>query len=218
MSGTLWTGSALVLVLAASSGAGAAADGQAPTVITFDAAHAGALPPDFRALSSDEREPGRWQIGRVDGLAVLSQTDLGRRGYRLAILPEVRARDVLVGARLRMGRGDRAAGVAWRVQNAHNYYAARLDFERREVVLYKFVGGNRVRLAGTSGIRLDADDWHELLVEHQEDKIRVWLNGVPVAADRDGGVREPGAVGLWMPGDGTAHFARLWYGPLAHGR
>ena len=217
MSGRTSAGTVITLIIVA-AGFSLAAEGQAPTVVTFDAVKPGTLPSGFRALSSNAREPGKWEAGKIAETRVLSQTDLGRRGYRLAILQDVQARDVTVGVRLRTGQGDRAAGVAWRVQDADNYYAARLDFESREVVLYKFVGGNRVRLAGTSGIRVDADTWHELLVEHDDDKIRVWLNGVPVASDRDGSLREAGSVGFWMPGDGTAHFSRLWYGPVPRGR
>jgi hypothetical protein len=199
-----------MLVLAVPHGSG----GDGPTAVTFDAVKPGSLPAGFRPLSSSQREPGRWQVTNVDAVAALTQTDLGRHGYRLAVLENVTMRDVRVGVRLRVGRGDRAAGVAWRVQNPQNYYAARLDFESRAVVLYKFVGGNRIRLSALSGIRLDADAWHELVVDHEDTKIRVWLNGVPVASDEDDGLRTPGRLGFWMPGDGTAHFSKLWYQPL----
>lgn len=203
-----------VLLLAAPYRAG----GEQPTIVTFDGAKAGSLPAGFRAMSSSDQEPGRWEVGKVGPLAVLSQSEIGRRGYRLAILQDVRMRDLSVGVRVRVGDGDRAAGVAWRVQNPDNYYAARVDFDRREVVLYKFVGGNRIRLAGVSGLRLDAGAWHDLLVEHEETRIRVWLNGIPVASSRDGSLRDAGRIGFWMPGDGTAHFSRLWYQPLPRDR
>lgn len=192
--------------------------GESPTIVTFDRAKAGSLPAPFRPMSSAEREPGRWEVVQVGSVLALSQTDLGRRGYRLAVLGELKLRDLSVGARLRVGKGDRAAGVAWRVQNPQNYYAARLDFESREVVVYKFVGGNRIRLAGLSGIRLDPDAWHDLMVEHEETRIRVWLNGIPVASNRDGSLGEAGGIGFWMPGDGTAHFSRLWYQSLGRSR
>jgi hypothetical protein len=192
--------------------------GNPATVVTFESAKPGVLPAGFRSMSSSDKEPGRWQVTNVDSVAALSQTDLGHRGYRLAVLDDVSMRDVHVGVRLRVGRGDRAAGVAWRVQNAQNYYAARLDFESHEVELYKFVGGNRVKLSELSGIRLDADAWHELVVDHEDTRIRVWLNGIPVASDDDDSVRTAGSLGFWMPGDGTAHFSRLWYEPLPRQR
>jgi hypothetical protein len=193
-------------------------DDSPPTVVRFERARVGALPSGLRLMSSSEAEPGQWQVEQVGRVLALGQTDLGRHGYRLAVLEEPSIADVHLGVRIRVGRGDRAAGAAWRVQDAHNYYAARLDFDRREVVLYKFIHGNRVRLARTSDVRLDADAWHELVVEHVGTRIRVWLNGVPVVSDRDDSLRQAGAFGFWIPGDGTAHFERLWFRALPGGQ
>jgi hypothetical protein len=140
---------------------------------------------------------------------------VARSGYRLAALETPQIEHVRLGVRLRVAdRGDRAAGLAWRVRDAENYYAARIDFKEREFVLHKFVGGNRIRLARLDGIRLAPDAWHELVVEHAGETIRVWLNGIPVATERDRSVRGPGMMALWMPGDSSCHFSRLWYEPL----
>jgi len=188
------------------------------TIVTFEATRTGTLPPAFRTLTSVADEPGRWQTTTLDRRAVLAQTDLDRSGYRLAVRDDVSLKDVQVGARVRVGRGDRAAGIAWRVQDAQNYYAARLDFDDHEVVLYKFVRGNRVRLDRRSGLRLDPDAWHELVVEHLGARMRVWLNGIPVAGDSDEALVQAGGVGFWVPGDGTAHFERLWYRALDESR
>jgi hypothetical protein len=185
-----------------------------PRVVQFDGARAGSLPPGLRVLSSRQEEPGRWLAERAGNVTVLGQVDIGRHGYRLAVLEGTSLADVHVGVRLRVGRGDRAAGVAWRVQDAQNYYAARLDFDKREVVVYKFVHGSRVRLERSSDVRLDPEAWHKLLVEHVGKRFRVWLNGVPVASDHDDSLQAPGALGFWMPGDGTAQFERMWYKPL----
>jgi hypothetical protein len=185
-----------------------------PRIVQFESTRAGSLPPGLRVLSSREEEPGRWQVERAEHAAVLGQVDIGRHGYRLAVLEGESVADVHVGVRLRVGRGDRAAGVAWRVQDAQNYYAARLDFDTREVVVYKFVHGSRVRLERSSDVRLDPGAWHELLVEHVGKRFRVWLNGVPVASDHDDSLQAAGTLGFWMPGDGTAQFERLWYKPL----
>jgi hypothetical protein len=113
-----------------------------------------------------------------------------------------------------MGPGDRAAGLAWRVRDAGNYYAARLDLKEREFVLYKFVRGNRIRLSRVSGLRLDEDRWHELVIEHAGENLKVWLNGIPVATEQDGSLPDAGMIALWLPGDSTASFSRLWYEPL----
>lgn len=206
--------SSIALLAAMSPSAALESRETASTVVTFDRARAGTLPAGFRTLSSVDNEAGRWQVVALDRQAALGQLELGRGGYRLAVRTDVGLADVHVGVRLRMAAGDRAAGLAWRVQDAKNYYAARLDFDDNEVVLYKFVRGSRVRLGRRTGLRLDPRAWHELLVEHAGAKVRVWLNGVPVAYEEDDTLSTAGTVGFWMPGDGTAHFERLWYRPL----
>ena len=203
----LWSG---CLLLAA-----ATAHATDSTVVTFADARLGTLPDRFRTLTSTPAEPGSWRVQKVETTPALVQSDLGDRGYRLAVLDGVSLSDVHVGVRLRMGTGDRAAGLAWRVQDAGTYYAARLDLDARELVLYKFVRGNRVRLARLTDLRLATDRWYNLLVEHRATNIRVWLNGIPVARQDDDSVTAAGTLGFWMPGDGTAAFERLWYRPMA---
>ncbi len=203
-----------VPLLAGALLAGSSLRAGTPTVVSFEQVRPGTLPAGFRTLSSAESEPGRWQVERVDGLLALGQVVQGRAGYRLAVLDSPRLEHVRAGVRLRVSGGDRAAGIAWRILDAGNYYAARLDFDDREVVLYKFVRGNRVRLERLSDVRLDERGWHELSVEHVGERLRVWLNGVPVASERDAALSSPGMVGLWLPGDATAHFERLWYEAL----
>ena len=206
---------ALSLVVSGALAAGTAATG-GPTVVEFDGVRPGTLPPGFVTLTSNEAEPGRWEVVPIGRRRALSQIDAGRHGYRLAVLESPRLGDLRAGVRLRLGeRGDRAAGIAWRVRDAGTYYAARLDLADSEFILYKFVRGNRVRLDRLPGLRLEAGRWHELAVEHVGDRIRVWLNGIPVAFERDEALAEPGMVGLWLPGDSTAHYQRLWYEAVA---
>jgi len=195
--------------------AGAPVRAGTPTVVTFEQVRPGAMPPRFRTLTSAEAEPGRWQVERVDGTPALSQVLAGREGYRLAALESPKLQNLRAGIRLRMGHaGDRAAGLAWRVRDARNYYAARLDLKEREFVLYKFVRGNRIRLSRTSDLRLQEAAWHELSIEHVGDRLKVWLNGIPVATKRDAALSGAGMVSLWLPGDSIAHFARLTFEPL----
>jgi hypothetical protein len=189
--------------------------GSGPVTVTFERAVLGSLPRPFHALSSSESEPGHWEVTRLGDIHVLTQTTVGRAGYRLAVLETPQLEHVRLGVRFRVAdRGDHAAGLAWRVRDAENYYAARVDFDEREFVLHKFVSGNRIRLARLEGLRLDDGGWHEIVVEHVADRIRAWLNGIPVATERDKGLRGPGMIALWMPGDSSCHFARLWYEPL----
>ncbi|MGH9159976.1 MAG: hypothetical protein ACRD2X_08320 [Vicinamibacteraceae bacterium] len=184
------------------------------TTVTFDQAKEGSLPAMFRAMSSSVDEAGSWHVQRIDGQAVLSQTTIGDQGYRLAVLKDSRLEHFRAGIRVRIGQGDEAAGLAWRVQDVQNYYAVRLDINDHEIIVYKFVGGNRVGLERLRRLRLDRDDWHEIMVEHVGEEMRVWLNGIPVASEEDNSIQSPGMLAFWMPGDSTAHFERLWYEPV----
>jgi hypothetical protein len=56
----------------------------------------------------------------------------------------------------------------------NNYYAARLDLEARDFILYKF---NRVQMEEVGYLRLDEKGWHELTT-------RTTAN-VTVATERD---------------------------------
>jgi hypothetical protein len=182
-----------------------------PTVIAFDRTRPGGLPAGFRTLSSVDGEQGRWQVQRIDNTTAFGQVDKGRDGYRLAVLETPALANLRADVRLRLGPGDKAAGLAWRVSDAGNYYAARLDLKDREFGVYKFVRGNRIRLSRVSGLKLDDSGWHDLAVEHVGERLKVWLNGIPVATERDAALPGPGMIGLWMPGDSTAHFERLSY-------
>ena len=185
------------------------------TLVSFENVRVGGLPPGFRLLQSADAKPGRWEVERLGGTVVLSQTVAGRPGYQLAVLESPFLEHLRAGVRLRRGTaGDGAAGLAWRVQDAGNYYAARLDFHARQLVLYKFVRGNRISLEQLSDLRLDDTAWHELVIEHLGEEMRVWLNGIPVASERDRSLSTPGMLGPWLPSDSTASFTDLWYEPV----
>ena len=186
------------------------------TVVGFDKTPVGAMPPGWQLIhSSAENPPGQWRVERVDGFAVLSQVATYNGGYQLALLESPGLRNLRAGVRVKRGAaGDGAAGLAWRVQDAGNYYAARLDLEEREFVQYKFVRGNRITMERVDDLRLDERTWHDLAVSHVGERFTVWLNGIPVATERDRSLMDAGRIGLWVPSDSTAHFTGLWYEPV----
>lgn len=186
------------------------------TTVPIARYRAGALPDDFEPLrSADAPDPGTWRIRRIDGRPAVAQLLAGGAGYQLAVLRAPRLEHLRLGVRVRVGdEGDKAAGLAWRVQDRGNYFAARLDLRQRQFVLYKFVRGNRISLASVGDLRLDDRAWHDLAVEHVGDRVRVWLDGVPIASERDSALATAGRLGLWLPSDSTAYFTDLRYGRL----
>jgi hypothetical protein len=95
------------------------------------------------------------------------------------------------------------------VQNAENYYLARLDLDRQDIGLYRVAGGNRTRIDGEDDLELDTTAWHTLRVVQEDENIRVYIGGIRVLRARDRTFVKPGAVGLWCTGDALAQFDDL---------
>ena len=114
-----------------------------------------------------------------------------------------------VSARIRLAGGQRSGGLVWRVQDADNYYLARLDLDRQDIGLYRVVGGNRTRIEGEDDLELDTTAWHTLRIVQEDENIRVYLGGIRVLRARDRTLRPGGRAGLWCAGDAIAHFDDL---------
>ena len=103
----------------------------------------------------------------------------------MAVLDTDQRRNVSVSARVRFAGGQRSGGIVWRVQDAENYYLARLDLDRQDIGLYRVAGGNRTRIEGEDDLELDTAAWHTLRVVQEEENIRVYLGGIRVLRARD---------------------------------
>jgi hypothetical protein len=115
---------------------------------------------------------------------------------------------------LRFPESPNAAGLAWRYRDRDNYYGLALDLHAQNVRIYRVVAGNRTRLEDEDDLELDPSTWHTLKIEHEGMRMRVWVDGVPVADGRDRTRPEPGAVGFWTAGDSTVWFDDLRAEPL----
>jgi hypothetical protein len=200
--------SAMVLV--------AAGLGAAEAVWTFDQDAAGRPPAGFTFHVARDAAPARWWVAREAGNGFLVHGGgAAPGGFALAILETPPSNAAAVSARTRLDGGGGAVGVAWRVQDADNYYLARLDLEGRkqDLGLYRVVNGNRVRIDGEDDLELDAAAWHTLKVVQEADQIRVYLGGIRVLRARDRTFVKVGAMGLWCSGDAVAHFDDLRVGP-----
>ena len=109
----------------------------------------------------------------------------------------------------RFAGGQRSGGIVWRVQDAENYYLARLDLDRQDIGLYRVVGGNRTRIEGEDDLELDTAAWHTLRVVQEDENIRVYIGGIRVLRARDRTFATAGSAGLWCTGDAIAHFDDL---------
>jgi hypothetical protein len=182
---------------------------------TFDAETVGRPPSGFVFRVARESAPARWVVQRegVNSYVAHLGEPSTRGGFSLAIL-ETPLPDgaTFVSARTRRAGHEGSLGVVWRVQDADNYYLARLDLSRQDIGLYRVVRGNRVRIEGEDDLELDPNAWHTLKIVQEEADIRVYIGGIRVLRARDRTFTGSGAAGVWSTGDALAHFDDLRIG------
>jgi hypothetical protein len=179
----------------------------------FDDLPAGRPPPGFLFPSSPKEQPGQWAVLHDGVNAVLGQLRRGPPGAQLAVVEGSAFGNLVLSVRVRLVGGARSAGVVWRYRDPENYYLASLDLGAQRARIYRIVSGNRTRLDERDDLELDVDAWHLLKVEHRGERMRVLIDGIPVANDRDRMFEDPGAIGLWTSGDSVAWFDDLLVEP-----
>jgi hypothetical protein len=182
---------------------------------TFEDAAVGRAPQGFVFADAGASQPGgAWQVLRDGANAVLGNAAHGR-GVTLAIASGTSLGSLTLSTRLRFSEGPGVAGIAWRYRDPENYYSVALDLRGQNVRMYRVVMGNRTRLEDEDDLELDPTAWHTIKVEDTGGRMRVWIDGVPVADGRDRARSEPGGVGVWTSGEATVWFDDLQAEPVA---
>lgn len=178
------------------------------TVRTFDDEPPGRPPAGFSFRVTRDASPAKWLLQRdgTNGFLAHVGDPSARARFSLAILDDTAAGAEWVSVRARMAGPDGTLGVLWRVQDADNYYLAKLDLSRQDIGLYRVVRGNRVRIEGEDDLELDPNAWHTLKVVQDGDSLRVYIGGIRVLRARDRTFGTSGAAGVWCTGDAVAHF------------
>jgi hypothetical protein len=184
------------------------------TAWSFDDLPAGRSPAGFVFVSSPPEQTGDWSILRDGANSVLAHVPQGQPSRQIAVAGGTSLANLAVSARLRFAEGEGAAGLVWRYRDAGNHYLVVLDLRAQDVRIYRVVRGNRTRLEQEDDLELHHGAWHTLKVEHRGTRMRVWINGVPVADARDRSHEEPGAIGLWTTGESAAWFDDLRAEPV----
>jgi hypothetical protein len=183
----------------------------APNVIlrTFEDDKAGAPPAGFQLAAGRDAPPAQWTVRREGKAQVLVHE--GKTAppdsFAVAILSGAQYSDVSVSVKLKAtGAGGRSAGVVWKYQDPMNHYSVHLDLVRQELLMYRVVSGNRIRVEREDDLELDADAWHSLRLLNENGQIRVYLGGIRVLNERDRFPQAPANVGIWVAGDSTVMF------------
>jgi len=192
-------------------------------------------PPGFRSVVTGQGKPGDWRVildevpplmqpltprgPSVAKKAVLAQLaqDPTDEHFPLLIYEGDTIDDFTFTTRFKTVKGvaEQMAGVAFRIQNATNYYVARANSLGNNLRFYKVLNGERGPLIGPS-LPVPNGVWHELTVECKGNAIRVLLDGKEVitATDRVNPFMN-GKIGFWTKSDSVSYFAdsRLVYKP-----
>jgi hypothetical protein len=195
----------------------------APALVAADAegyrlklsrADAGKLPAGWKAAQTGKGEGSVWKVVADDtapskaGYA-LAQTAEGPSAlFNLCVAEDTSFKDVEVSVAFKAMKGklDQGGGVVWRLQDADNYYIARMNPLEDNFRVYKVVSGKRIQLETREGIKVPAGEWHTIKVTMRGDRIACFLDDKMYLEARDDAIARAGKVGLWTKADAQSHF------------
>jgi hypothetical protein len=220
----LLAGCAGVAPIDRAAGAATAADpGRGARIVreeTFDfqaGAWGGDPPAEFVAVESGEAgAPGKWYLDSSDegpGEKVIAQQRWAAASpgqFPMLVYERLSARDADVCVRFEPVSGllDQAGGIAFRFQDASNYYVARANALEDDVRLFKVVAGERIQIAAKDA-EVARGRWHLLKVSARGPHIEVALDGARVIDVEDSTFDAPGKIGLWTKADSVTRFDSL---------
>ncbi|MBK6513766.1 MAG: hypothetical protein IPG04_06490 [Polyangiaceae bacterium] len=163
-------------------------------------------------LTAPIEEAGAWELSsheHATGGRALSNRAGSGAVPAILVAPSLRAEDVRVTTRCRASADvARACGVVFRYRDPSSYYVARVDNDEQAIVLARVSRGEE-QVLGLVRFDHAAAGWHELVVEAEDRALRVDWNGTRVINHQDDAPKTAGAVGLWVPAAGAAHFDEL---------
>jgi 3-keto-disaccharide hydrolase len=196
----------------------------------------GKLPAGFRSVVTGQGKPGTWEVVMDEVPSLLPALTQGAKSSaRKAVLAQVAQDptdehfplliyeaetlgDFTLTTRFKTVKGvvEQMAGIAFRIQNATNYYVVRASSLGNTFRFYKVMNGERGPVIGPE-VQIPSGAWHELTVECKGIAIRCLLDGKELitAADKVNPFYT-GKVGFWTKSDSVSYFAdaRLVYTPL----
>jgi hypothetical protein len=184
------------------------------TVINFDTAPLGKVPPGWTVAMTNRGGAPKWEI-RKDQSAptqpyVLAQVSNDPTGNRspLAILDRMSLRDGDVSVRLKpvAGHEDQGGGLVWRYRDENNYYVARANALEKNVAVYRVVNGRRSQVLAVAKHEIPINAWSILKVSARGNRFQVYVDHRRVLQGQDNTFPSAGGVGLWTASDSVTYF------------
>ena len=150
-------------------------------------------------------------------LAQVSQDPTDER-FPLLICDELKFRDFTLTTKFKTVKGvmEQMAGIAFRVQDASNYYVVRASSLGNSFRFYKVLDGQRGPPVGPE-VTIPTGQWQELTVDCKGNQIRCLLNGKELISVTDkANALTSGKFGFWTKSDSVSYFAdtRIVYVPF----
>ena len=183
------------------------------TIVTFDTAPLGQMPPGWSARMTNHGQAPRWEIRRDQSaptppyvLAQLSNDPTGNRSP-LAILDDPVLRDGDLSVRIKPVAGhELQGGLVWRYRDENNYYLARTNAIDKTVAVYKVQNGQRTLLM--PGVKRDipSNGWSILKVSARGSRFQIYVDHRRILQGWDSTFLHAGKVGLWTVADAVTYF------------
>jgi hypothetical protein len=175
--------------------------------VNFDNATAGALPTGWTALAGAWKVEANATAPSAPNVLRQSQTDLP---FPLVVDSQAGILgDVKVSARFNVLSGEKAqaGGVAFRVADKDNYYAARANGNEGNFALFHTIGGKREKLMEAES-PTGTHTWLSITAEAKGKDITVWSGATKLFTYTETAANAPaaGMVGLWTKDDSVTLF------------
>lgn len=168
-----------------------------------------------RPLEGWETVSGQWSVEDVPGASngkalVQHATD---NDFNVIIAPGGPFADVNASMRFKpiSGKRDAAAGIVFRFSEGR-YYVIRANALEDNFNLYYYDNGRR-KILETQTKAPALDQWHNLRISAEGDRLRGWLNEQQLIDHRDDRFKS-GRVGLWTKADSITAFEDLVVSPI----
>jgi len=176
----------------------------------FESTPVGKIPKGWQVAAT---HPGnrlaKWAVEKEGNNHILSLVRPGSSAFNLCYNPKLTFKEGKIAVRFRAnsGRIDQGGGIAWRIQDANNYFVVRYNPLEDNFRLYYVKHGWRHQIAGANIHLLPG--WHQMSITHKGERITASLDGKKLLQARSKAIPWAGGVGVWTKADAVTSFDDL---------
>ena len=222
------------LMFLAISWLGAAVAFPAEKVFDFGSYKLNQTPAGFRSTVAGGGQPGEWKVLATEVPSLLPAFSPGARStvqqaalaqlsrdkmdehFPMLVYEEETFADFTLTTQFKIvdGQEEQMAGIAFGFQDEQNYSYVRASALGGTFTLYRVVGGVRSTPVALH-VPISRGDWHELLVEWKDKRLRAVLDGKHALPVQEEKLDHNGKIAFWTKSDSLTYFAetRIVYRP-----